>query len=88
MEKNIFLGLISQINPQLKNKCIKNGSLKIHLLKENLDIYLLICDETMNLGLFKNDGSYDQNRILNSNTHDSLIWANSLFENIKSFIYL
>ena len=86
MEKNIFRGLISQINPQLKNKCIKNGSLKIHLLKENLDIYLLICDETMNLGLFKNDGSYDQNRILNSNTHDSLIWANSLFENIKSSV--
>ena len=86
MEKNIFRGLISQINPQLKNKCIKNGSLKIHLLKENLDIYLLICDETMNLGLFKNDGSYDQNRILNSNTHDSLIWAKSLFENIKSSV--
>lgn len=86
MEKNIFRGLISQINPQLKNKCIKNGSLKIHLLKENLDIYLLICDETMNLGLFKNDGSYDQNRILNSNTKDSLIWANSLFENIKSSV--
>ena len=86
MQKNIFQGLISQINSKLKSKCVKKGSLKIHLLKENLDIYLLICDETMNLGLFKNDGSYDQNRILNSNTKDSLIWANSLFENIKSSV--
>ena len=38
----------------------------------------------MNLGLFKNDGSYDQNRILNSDNPDSLKWANTLFENIKS----
>ena len=44
----------------------------------------MICDESMNLGLFKNDGSYDQNRILNSDTEESLIWANELFENIKS----
>ena len=84
MQKNIFQGLISQINPELKSKCIKNGSLKIHILKNHLDIYLLICDESMNLGLFKNDGSYDQNRILNSNTKDSLVWANNLFENIKT----
>ena len=83
MQKNIFQGLISQISPELKNKCIKNGSLKIHIMKNHLDIYLLICDESMNLGLFKNDGSYDQNRILNSNTMDSLVWAINLFENIK-----
>lgn len=84
MEKSIFRGLMCQIDPDLKNKCIRNGTLKINILKENLDIYLLICDESMNLGLFKNDGSYDQNRILNSDTEESLIWANELFENIKS----
>ena len=55
----------------------------MHIFNGNLDIYLLICDDSMNLGLFKNDGSYDQNRILNSTTEDSLNWANNLFENIK-----
>ena len=84
MEKNIYLGLISQMNPDLKNKSIRNGSLNVHILKDNLDIYLLICDNTMNLGLFKNDGSYDQNRILNSDDLESLKWANTLFENIKA----
>lgn len=84
MEKSIYQGLISQMNEDLKNKSIKNGSFNIHILKDNLDIYLLICDNSMNLGLFKNDGSYDQNRILNSNTQESLNWANSLFENIKA----
>ena len=83
MEKNIFHGLLSQIDKDLKNKSVKNGSLKIHIYNGNLDIYLLICDDSMNLGLFKNDGSYDQNRILNSTTEDSLNWANNLFENIK-----
>ena len=84
MEKNIYHGLISQMNRDLKNKSIRNGSLNVHVLKDNPDIYLLICDGSMNLGLFKNDGSYDQNRILNSNDSESLKWANALFENIKS----
>ena len=84
MEKNIYKGLISQIDKNLKNKCIKNASLKIHILKENLDLYLLICDESMNLGLFKSDGSYDQNRILKSDTQESIKWANNLFETIKT----
>lgn len=84
MEKDIYLGLISQINSDLKNRSVRNGSLNVHILKNNLDIYLLICDNSMNLGLFKNDGSYDQNRILNSDNPDSLKWANTLFENIKS----
>ena len=83
MQKDIYKRLISQIDRNLKSKCIKNSSLKIHVLKENLDIYLLICDESMNLGLFKSDGSYDQNRILNSNTEESIKWANNLFEGIK-----
>ena len=82
--KNIYHGLISQMNRDLKNKSIRNGSLNVHVLKDNPDIYLLICDNSMNLGLFKNDGSYDQNRILNSNDPESLKWANALFENIKS----
>lgn len=84
MGKNIYHGLISQMNRDLKNKSIRNGSLNVHVLKDNPDIYLLICDNSMNLGLFKNDGSYDQNRILNSNDPESLKWANALFENIKS----
>ena len=84
IENSIYHGLISQMDQDLKNKSIRNGSLNAHILKDNLDIYLLICDNTMNLGLFKNDGSYDQNRILNSDDLESLKWANTLFENIKA----
>jgi predicted transcriptional regulator len=35
------------------------------------------------LGLFKNDGAYDQNRLLVSSSANSINWANDLFENFK-----
>lgn len=51
---------------------------------ENEDNFLLIVtDKVMCLGLFKEDGSFDQNRLLISKNSDSLRWANNLFENFK-----
>lgn len=83
MGKDIYKGLVSLIDEKLKRKSMRQGRLKIHIIKENLEIYLLICDDTMNLGLFRNDGSYDQNRILNSSSDEAMNWATSLFDNIK-----
>ena len=37
----------------------------------------------MSLGLFKNDGSFDQNRILISDSQKSHKWAEDLFKTIK-----
>ena len=37
----------------------------------------------MSLGLFKNDGSFDQNRILISKDEKSYEWAKELFEYVK-----
>ena len=75
-----------QIDAKVRQTSVKKGKLKIHILSKNIGIYLLICDEKMNLGLFKNDGSYDQNRILNSDTDESLHWAKNLFKNIKESV--
>lgn len=49
-------------------------------------IYLTICDDEMNLGLFKNDGSFDQNRILISKNENAVLWADNLFEKIETKI--
>ena len=83
MQRDIYKKMISQVDDKLKKKSIKNDKLRVYFINNNIDIYLLICDNNMNLGLFKNDGSYDQNRILNSNTSESLKWADNLFETIK-----
>lgn len=46
--------------------------------------FLLICtDEKVILGFFKDDGTYDQNRILTSEDDDCIFWGNKLFENFK-----
>ncbi len=83
LNKTIYKGLLGNIDKKTKHDSIKKGNLNVHILNKDLNIYLAICDDTMNLGLFKNDGSYDQNRILSSKNKKSLNWANELFETIK-----
>lgn len=50
---------------------------------EKNNFLLIVTDETMMLGLFKNDGSFDKNRILVSSSHNALDWANNLVKNFK-----
>ncbi len=79
----IFESLMNNIETELRKNSIKNGCLKVHSLKDNLNLYLIISDKNTNLGLFKSDGSFDQNRLLTSESEQAIGWANNLFENIK-----
>lgn len=83
LPQNIFKELMFRVNGKVRKHAIKKGKLKVYIFKKELNLYLTICDKTMSLGLFKNDGSFDQNRILVSDDKNSLKWANELFENIK-----
>ena len=47
---------------------------------------LIVTDKIMILGLFKEDESFDQNRLLTSKNSDSLIWATNLLKNFKKRI--
>ena len=51
-----------------------------------MNLYLTICDRNMSLGLFKTDGSFDQNRILISKDEKSYEWAEDLFEYVKDMV--
>ncbi len=44
---------------------------------------LIVTNELMILGLFKEEGYFDQNRLLTSKNSDSIKWANNLYENFK-----
>ena len=81
--KSIFRAIISKIDTKIKQNAISDKNLIIYPVENNLKIYLTICDKSMSFGLFKNDESFDQNRILISNTKKSKTWAEELFENIK-----
>nr|WP_295000590.1 transcriptional regulator FilR1 domain-containing protein [uncultured Methanobrevibacter sp.] len=83
VSKSIFKELIFRVNDNIRKKAIKKGKLKVYSFKSDLNLYLTICDKTMSLGLFKNDGSFDQNRILISNDQKSFKWAQELFNHIQ-----
>ena len=45
---------------------------------------LIVTNRMMILGLFKEDGYFDQNRLLTSDDEDSIRWAVNLFKNFKN----
>lgn len=81
--KNILKAMMAPVNEQLKKDAIKNGKLKLHSVTDEIYLYLTVCDEKMSLGLFKNDDSFDQNRILISDDKKSYEWAEELFNHVK-----
>ncbi len=72
------------IDENLKKNAIKKGRLKLRTVNDDLNLYLTICDENMSLGLFKNDGSFDQNRILISKDKKAHDWAEELFRYVRN----
>lgn len=84
---NIELIIPKEIHDEFYYKLINNTDTNDQLIikssKNNLNIYLTITEEEMSLGLFKNDGSFDQNRILISNDKEALNWASELFKSIN-----
>ena len=84
LPKNIFKETVFNVNESLRKKAIKTGRLKVYATNNDLRLYLTICDESMSLGLFKTDGSFDQNRILISKDKKAHGWAEELYEYVKN----
>ncbi|MBQ2654548.1 MAG: DUF1724 domain-containing protein [Methanobrevibacter sp.] len=84
--KTIFKAMMTPVSSKVKNAAIKQGKLKVYTVTSDLNLYLTICDGKMSLGLFKNDGSFDQNRILISNDESSHQWAEELFKHVKNMV--
>lgn len=88
LNKNISINLLIPLSMKRmfhKNLNTSNNNLKLNFFNDDeISYFLLICtDNKMVLGLFKEDGSFDQNRLLVSNDEKSIVWANTLFEAIK-----
>jgi len=84
LPKIIFRETIFNINPEIRKKAVKNGKLKVFAVSNDVKLCLIVCDENMSLGLFKNDDSFDQNRILISDDKKAKKWACDLFEYSKN----
>ena len=81
--QSIFKELILKIDRKTRKIAKDNGRLKIYKSENDLNLYLTLCDKNISLGLFKDDGSFDQNRILISDNPKSKLWADELFEHVK-----
>lgn len=86
--KNKEIHLISHLDIKefiLKNIKVSKSNVKIDFLDFNENDYLLlVCsDKKMMLGFFKDDGVYDQNRLLASANDECIAWANELFDSFK-----
>lgn len=63
---------------------IKNSQVKdLSKFKTKNNFLLIVTDNVMLLGLFRDNGFFDQNRLLASYSKDSLKWANNLFMYFK-----
>lgn len=62
----------------------KSNIKNLSSFKKNINFLLIVTDKVMILGLFKEDGNFDQNRLLISKNRDSIIWAYNLFKNFKN----
>lgn len=62
----------------------KSESKYLSSFKGKNNFLLIVTDKMMILGLFKEDGHFDQNRLLVSKSRGSVEWANSLFKNFKN----
>lgn len=86
--KNINVNLVIPLSISkvlVKNLDTSQDSLNINLFDgDEMNHFLLICtDKRMMFGLFRNDGTFDQNRLLISEDEQSIDWANGLFETFK-----
>ncbi len=61
----------------------KSESKYLSSFKGKNNFLLIVTDRMMILGLFKENGHFDQNRLLTSKNGDAIKWANNLFKNFK-----
>jgi len=85
--KSIESQLFENMDKNIVKEGIKNKKLKVKIIKENINLSLVINKYHMSLGLFKIDGSYDQNRLLTSKTPEAIAWASNLFIKINNTVF-
>jgi predicted transcriptional regulator len=79
LPNNIFPNFIRTLDKDMVKNAVENNLFEIKSLKSEIKMSLTVTDNFMSLGIFKNDGSYDQNRILISCKESAIEWGNEVF---------
>lgn len=86
---NALVEINKDIEAMIPNSLLKTFEEKSRIKKlstfKGKNNFLLICtDDVMILGLFRQNGHFDQNRLLTSKDSNSIKWAENLFKNFKN----
>lgn len=81
VNEDILPFFIKKLGVNLLKEAIDEGRLSLKYLTNEIKLSLAVSNTFVSLGLFKNDGSFDQNRLIISHEEDSILWGNLLFEN-------
>ena len=65
---------------------LESDNVKSTTFKGENNFLLVVTDKVMILGLFREDGNFDQNRIITSKKEECIKWGDNLFENFKNKI--
>ena len=79
VSRDILDSFIRDIGNDVVKKGIYDGNFSIKYLEEDIMIALAISNEFITVGLFKLDGTYDQNRLLLSNRKKAINWGLAIF---------
>jgi predicted transcriptional regulator len=79
ISENICSNFIKLMGDELVEKAIIDKNLNVKKLREDIDVLLVGSPNFIYLGLFKEDNSFDQNRILFSNDEKAMKWGFKLF---------
>lgn len=80
INKDILPIFIENVGVDLLKESIDNGKLSLKYLTKELRLSLAVSNSFISMGLFKSDGSFDQNRLIISQEEESILWGNLLFE--------
>ena len=84
LPEDILINLIQGVGRETIQKGLDSRTLSIKYFKKELRLALAIGDDASAIGLFKNDGTYDQNRLLISKDKEAIKWTLNIFEHYKS----
>lgn len=62
---------------------LERKNVKSTIFNNENNFLLVVTDKMMILGLFKDNGNFDQNRIITSKKEECIKWGDNLFENFK-----
>lgn len=83
--KNILDNFIKDIGKDVVKTGMEQGNFSIKYLDEQIKIALAISNEFISIGLFKIDGTYDQNRLLLSDKKKAIEWGLNVFKSFDDY---